>query len=476
MAYVMVLSLIFFLVLFFLLMDVGRTTITKVEMQDAADTSAYAAALWMARGMNAVTATNHHMGEMLSLVVLHKAIAGENVDGRDLDDADRRQADQLDVMLQALAPGAAAVGGWTSTYPDIAEHLRASETVGEGKLRLKEEVARIYAAQIAAASLPYGGAAIITFLNILEGTQVLAEWQTLDRMERTARDLIPARNTVLRVLLPAAQRYADEVVREVPRFAAETVTGLAADNHVQGAVFPARPQLPVEHEPFDARDTDHARTMAKTQIVRATFPWIHHHRAPVLSQTSWMLLSGASSLYRKWTDHDTTERAWSYYRRQRTTLYVMAATKRPVKGFEPWTSDPRETDRRFAVIGTAYRPSPEPFGAPALLRENQKGLVTYAQALLYNANDQNPTPRIGPFQAEIGWDTLNWLPPVVRSHAPEFPEGSNTTPGAPRIRLNWQVKLVPATPWLDHAAGSIPAPFGPVLRSITPVPQSSRTH
>src|SRR4051812_35592379 len=83
-AYVMLLSLVFFMALFLLLMDIGRTTVEKIEMQNAADASAYSAALQLARGMNAITATNHHIGEMMSLVVLHKAIAGENADGRDL--------------------------------------------------------------------------------------------------------------------------------------------------------------------------------------------------------------------------------------------------------------------------------------------------------------------------------------------------------------------------------------------------------
>ena len=74
---------------------------------------------------------------------------------------------------------------------------RAAETVGEGKLRLKATVAGVYLVQIIAANIPYG-AAVVYLLNLFERFWVLREWQALDRMERTARDLIRWRDTISR--------------------------------------------------------------------------------------------------------------------------------------------------------------------------------------------------------------------------------------------------------------------------------------
>ena len=84
-----VIALVFFFVLFLLLMDLYRVISEKSEEQNAADANAFSPAEWLARGLNALTGTNHLMGEMMSLVVIHEAIAGDNVDGTDLSAADR---------------------------------------------------------------------------------------------------------------------------------------------------------------------------------------------------------------------------------------------------------------------------------------------------------------------------------------------------------------------------------------------------
>src|SRR4051794_19270593 len=43
--------------------NVGHVVTTKIYTQNAADAIAFSSAQWMARGMNAVTATNHLLGE-----------------------------------------------------------------------------------------------------------------------------------------------------------------------------------------------------------------------------------------------------------------------------------------------------------------------------------------------------------------------------------------------------------------------------
>ena len=219
-----VIALVFFFVLFLLLMDLYRVISEKSEEQNAADANAFSPAEWLARGLNALTGTNHLMGEMMSLVVIHEAIAGENVDGADLSAADRARATQADAELMTLQPLAHAVGGWTISYPYVVQPLMAAATVGEGKLNLKEAVVRLYQDQIAASLLP-GGWIIIEELNLAE-LKMLDEWLFLDELEQLCRASLPLKEELFNTLLPAAKAYEDEVVKTVPILAAQTVQRL----------------------------------------------------------------------------------------------------------------------------------------------------------------------------------------------------------------------------------------------------------
>ena len=60
--------------------NVGHVVTKKMETQNAADTVALTSAQWMARGMNAVTATNHLLGEATALATVIEAIGGPEVD------------------------------------------------------------------------------------------------------------------------------------------------------------------------------------------------------------------------------------------------------------------------------------------------------------------------------------------------------------------------------------------------------------
>jgi hypothetical protein len=409
---------------------------------------------------------------LLALVAMHKAVAGDRVDGRDLDASQRSEDDALCAALPDLAAGARDASGLALTYPDNAERLRAAETVGEGKLRLKRQVALLYAAQIALGEfLPYTLPAIQA-LNAVEAV-ILLEWRALDRMETIARASLSARDQIEETLLPAVRRYEEEVARAVPRLAVEAAKEVARANNCLGGLHPDPPPLPIRPEDFDPTE-DHARSLPRTQLVRAAHPWIVHHREPALDHLSWMFFSRAASLYKAWTNHDATERAWAFYAAEGATFYVMEDAEPPLKGFEVWTTDSEAADRRFGVIGLAYRPTYRPFGAPALQTQNRDGLVAYAQAMIYNASPQKPSPTIGRYQPEVGWDTLNWKAPARSSNALEHPESGDS--GSPRIELNWQAKLTPATSLLDAAAVSASAPFGSILKRIVPVPVSLRTH
>jgi hypothetical protein len=60
--------------------NVGNSVATKLQSQNAADAVTFSSAQWMARGMNAVTATNHLLGEATGLVVTIEAFGGPELD------------------------------------------------------------------------------------------------------------------------------------------------------------------------------------------------------------------------------------------------------------------------------------------------------------------------------------------------------------------------------------------------------------
>src|SRR5207244_3014873 len=114
-------------------------------------------------------------------------------------------------------------------------------------------------------------------------------------------------------------------------------------------------------------------------------------------------------------------------------------------------------EKRFAVVGFAHKPPPH-YSAPSLLgRPIPQGMAAYAMALVYNANKTDRAAG-NRFQPNWGWDTLNWELPTDASFADELPSqpdprlnGHSETPfdyNRPRIKLNWQAKLVPASSYL----------------------------
>lgn len=474
MAYVMLIAMVAFAVLGMFLMDIARMTSRKVEMQQVADSTAYSTSLMMTRGMNAVTVSNHHIGEVLAFIVLHKAIAGENVDGRDKTRQQAALDNQLSIAVTALGPAALAAGGRATTFPDCAVDVRAAETVCDAKLLLKMEIASIYSAQIVAAA--YGLQAVVAALSDFEEYVVKPEWDALERMERQARNDLPRRKRLESEFLIAIQDYQDELTQELPSAAASTATAIAGQALGQGACFPSRPALPLVREPFEDGGRNHQRSMARSQIVRAAYPWVVYDRGPVISNTSWMVLSQAGEFYREWSDHDTTERSQWFYRRSGKPMLVIRRHVLPEKGTEPWTKDSKLADEQFSIIGFAFEPSPRPFGSPALKRQNKSGLVTYAQAITYSANPQNPGKSTGKYQPEIGWDTLAWKAPVRNSGAYEYPSGIASGGRCPRIHLNWQTKLVPVTGYLDRSVEDTPDEVSGAIRKIVPVAGAMRTH
>jgi hypothetical protein len=79
--FIAIISMLMFVVLIGYVGNVGYSVQQKLELQNAADAASYSTSVWMARGMNAVTTTNHLMGEATALMVMIEGLGGPELDG-----------------------------------------------------------------------------------------------------------------------------------------------------------------------------------------------------------------------------------------------------------------------------------------------------------------------------------------------------------------------------------------------------------
>jgi hypothetical protein len=252
-----------------------------------------------------------------------------------------------------------------------------------------------------------------------------------------------------------------------------------------------------------------------TQLARASFPWVNYHRKPVMDALSATLqLAESKDFYFHWSNGYSKSIVQEQQEpvgddpNSHLGLYVLQGHDGPDKGYEKWNVAEHATlaDDYFTLIGLAQQARPTVIGQPVFRQQHPDGMLSYAMALLYNGNEQQrPQHRIDPTckrivpirQANIGMDTLNWYPGSLQTS-----EGCGVASGEPavsrdgefrpfellgigipaeypRIQVNWQSKLVPAT---GHRLAQLkqaplPAPFQAIVGRLTDtVPRSMATH
>jgi hypothetical protein len=488
-----------FLVLIGLLANVGMTTARKLETQNAADAAAYSASVEMARGMNAVTAANHLMGELTALVVLIHTLAGDTLDGGDAPSTPKLLKTGLDIAYDVANPLSqdTDIKVLSEAYDNIKKDSKVDGAIYDARMRLKQiliwalEVHGVGALISKGKYVPIIGPIFEGLGDFFEGCAVafeakaLQEWVTLDGLEYLARGLHYAKVAMRDALIPALSAYSVSVFWLTPKYVRDAASAVGGPNAATCAIYPMIPMLPLEPEPTKLNDPK------KSQLVRASTPWIQWWRQPWID---WgkkaILLSRFAYYYEKRSTDYTLPIIKGLKEKSGFKMYVLKGTDLNGKGktFESWTYGSRaasdEADQKFTVVGFAHRDRPPLLRGGGIFRqENPKGMVCYAQAMIYNANAQKRGSGNADWQATVGWDTLNWAGP-----APEFPgplpPGDNvptpTTP-QPLTRLNWQAKLVPTTR-LDEAIQW--SKFNPVIdgriRDALPLPYTtkslSRTH
>ncbi|HEX4412727.1 MAG TPA: Tad domain-containing protein [Lacipirellulaceae bacterium] len=276
--------------------NAGQVVTTKVSAQNAADAVAFSSAQWMARGMNAATATNHLIGEVTGLCVVIEALGGPELDaGMSQYTPQNKTLDGVMDALYKLAPAPAV-----SPYPteilnafeeplidalhsvmvpddEDAKKSRVWATVYDAKLQLKVDVDTWLGVEALSNLLflippPFGyptaavafGAHIVADVAIVEDGK---EWFMLTAVEIVLESQIATEfKTVLEeTLIPALVANGDFIAGQkgsksggappaggiVSAAVNDAVTHLGKTYALQAFLFPeaARFSMPIEREP-----------------------------------------------------------------------------------------------------------------------------------------------------------------------------------------------------------------------------------
>jgi hypothetical protein len=278
--------------------NAGHVVTTKVNTQNAADAIAFSSAQWMARGMNAVTATNHMLGEVTGLVVVIEALGGPEADVGMVDyPVQPKTVDQINRSLINTAPinglavyGAPPLGRLDKQFIDALINrlvspegdrakFKAFATIYDAKLTLKKDAtAYLIAKSVANAGLfvppPWGyiSAAVAYGVHAYSNAQLIDvgfEYIILEGLEKLVTSSVITKfkvDVLEEQLIPALAKHGDFIAgrlskesKKKPQGDAGIVNGAVAESlkhlgdvyHLEAAIFPGATsfRLPIVAEP-----------------------------------------------------------------------------------------------------------------------------------------------------------------------------------------------------------------------------------
>lgn len=291
------LALVFLLlivVLMGLLGNTGHVTSQKLELQNAADSVAFSSSLWLARGMNTVTASNHLVGEAVALSVVHEALGGpEQRLGLRKSTLENSRLDASIRSLRTTSPIGRVPNPYVppfltsidkrliefvakQTSPPGSGQLTEFATIYDARMTLKRGVAGWLTtksiANLAFLVPPPIGylPAIAAYATHIAGSVHIAlsgkEWLLLRALAVYAKAAAPVHDKIIdRQVVPALCKFAGEVAGVELRvdgqagdklgFASESALEVAESIserlRIEGSLFPSKEELslPVAFEP-----------------------------------------------------------------------------------------------------------------------------------------------------------------------------------------------------------------------------------
>jgi hypothetical protein len=298
--------------------NVGHIVITKVKSQNAADAIAFSSAQWMARGMNAITATNHLLGEATALVVVIEGLGGPEADekmeayppqSKITDEVNRGLVDLATINGLAVY-GAQAAGKADKKFLNaIVNKLiskdqkhKAFATIYDSKMVLKKKVtSRLIAKSIANAGLwvpPWWGwlTAIPAYAVHIACNVQLAEFgiefAILEGLERLVTTVVrELKVTIIEdKLIPAIAAHGDYLAGRPSLIAKNRPT---ADSGIVN--YAIRQSLDHLGEVYDVE--------AAIYPTAITYPGINHLRLPIMPEAP-PSMAGTQKNERDWGDDD----------------------------------------------------------------------------------------------------------------------------------------------------------------------------
>lgn len=442
-----------------LVVNVSLVTRDKLESQNAADAVTQTAGIHEARGMNAITAANHIIGEAQALVVLHHAWGGDSLEqGGNYDYTPRA----LRQTLQQSYQGASSIcpqeyGPRSEDYRKVGSRVGSEAALGDSFVELKRHMQESYELHFTGGVLywiPYTRAAGIAIMQGCLAFQslIVREWDILKNAESVAAGrLMQYKKTLRDQLIPAFYRYSILQQQDTPDRMERAVESVGDLHSVNASLFPepapfgsnSSLRLPLHPEP----ESGFGGNIEKAQLVRASVPWIIHWRDPVIRGSSAKLpLSRFSIHYWRHSQDMSLTLAQRAMRDQGICLLVVDGLNEVSgdKGKEEWNhkDGSRTADTLFCVMGFTLREAPPVIGRGVYADGVEDALLTFSQTMTYNANPVS-AERSSNLQRVTGWDTLNWK----HGQVPEWRFGERYGAGVsrPEIQLNWQAMLVPST-------------------------------
>jgi hypothetical protein len=430
------------------------------------------------------------IGELMALVVLHHALGGDELDG--LKEPRRTPFNlQWGLTISYWQAQIADIKPLPFQYQAVSGEPHTGGAIWDCRMRLKQVMSWAYYAHwiggiFQKVNLPwvgwafYGYGTLIVLSALDFEVKVYEEWLVLDTMESLARVLRPITQALQNIVIPGMHLYVQAQTLKTPYDAEHVATELGQRNAVGAALFPGvirNPswpllQLPVTSEPQKLKN------LTRSQLVRATVPWVRYWRVPLLKfAEDALLLARFKSYYLNRSNEFTLTLCRRMKEEHRVNLFILKDLDldRSDKGQEPWTkaTESRRADNLFALVGFAHRRAPRIFSYGIFRQANPDGLVTYAQAMLYNANAPVAS-RLG-MQPVVGWDTLNWAAamPEFSWDLPQLPDCPIAPVPEPVIRLNWQAKLTPTTRLSEatfHSSWLQSKDVGGVMRRLAVLP------
>ena len=253
--------------------NTGHVAKEKLETQNAADSIAYSSSLWMARGMNALTATNHLLGEATAMAAVHEAFGGPELDlGIKRNTTENAALDGIIKALAEFAPVRPSIYS-PPPIPSIDRQVvtfvtkRTSQKDGkmtafamiyDSRMALKRQLAVILPAKSIAnlgfmVPPPWGFAtAAVSYVVHIAGTagivKIGQEWFVLEALEGIARVFKPMKGVIEKQLVPTLAAHAD-FVASYDSTAKKAKPGIL-NNAVERVVLDLEDRLKVEASLF----------------------------------------------------------------------------------------------------------------------------------------------------------------------------------------------------------------------------------